>query len=67
MPLSKVYVLFHILRPSNIYVTKYSRLIGVINQTKLIEIERANNKTNGCCINFLTCNCCCNEETLEDD
>ena len=44
MPLTKIYTLFHILKPQNIYVTKYSRLIGVINELHLLhrEIETQN-------------------------
>jgi len=37
MPLNKIYTLFHILKPHNIYVEKYSRLIGVINDFNLIK------------------------------
>jgi len=40
MPLSKIYTLFHILKPENVYVTKYSRLIGVITELHLLEIEK---------------------------
>ncbi|ETO31811.1 CLC-type chloride cHannel family member (clh-4) [Reticulomyxa filosa] len=40
MPLSKIYTLFHILKPQNVYVTKYSRLIGVITELHLLELEK---------------------------
>jgi len=40
MPLSKIYTLFHILKPENVYVTKYSRLIGVITELHLLELEK---------------------------
>ena len=39
MPLTKIYTLFHILKPQNVYVTKYSRLIGVINEVQLLQRE----------------------------
>merc|ERR1712242_500587 len=39
MPLTKIYALFHILKPQNVYVTKYSRLIGVINEIQLLKRE----------------------------
>merc|ERR1712244_165819 len=39
MPLTKIYTLFHILKPQNVYVTKYSRLIGVINEIQLLKRE----------------------------
>ena len=39
MPLTKIYTLFHILKPQNVYVTKYSRLIGVINEIHLLKRE----------------------------
>ena len=39
MPLTKIYTLFHVLKPQNIYVTKYSRLIGVVNELHLLHRE----------------------------
>jgi len=40
MPLTKIYKLFHILRPSKIYVQQQTRLVGAIVEEKLIERER---------------------------
>jgi len=39
MSLIKVYTLFHVLKPENIYVTKYARLIGVIHENDLLTRE----------------------------
>jgi len=39
MSLTKIYALFHVLRPHNIYVTKYGRLIGVIYERDLLARE----------------------------
>ena len=39
MSLTKIYALFHVLRPHNIYVTKYGRLIGVVYERDLLDRE----------------------------
>jgi len=39
MSLTKIYALFHVLRPHNIYVTRYGRLIGVIYERDLLARE----------------------------
>merc|ERR1712129_628273 len=66
MPLTKIYIMFHILKPQNVYVTKYSRLIGVINEMHLLnrefETQRATKKTRICCLKCRRkCRqmCCC--------
>ena len=73
MPLTKIYTLFHILKPQNVYVTKYSRLIGVINEVQLLqrefETQRTSKKARLYCLRCkricanceqLICgNCCC--------
>lgn len=45
MALTKIYTLFHILKPQNVYVTKYSRLIGIINELQLLEREFQHRET----------------------
>merc|ERR1712130_821608 len=54
MPLTKIYIMFHILKPQNVYVTKYSRLIGVINEVHLLnrefETQKATKKPRMCCL-----------------
>merc|ERR1711971_1457943 len=54
MPLTKIYTLFHILKPQNVYVTKYSRLIGVINEVQLLNREFKTQKASK--QNCLKCN-----------
>ena len=63
MPLTKIYTLFHVLKPQNVYVTKYSRLIGVINEVHLLnrefETQRASKKTRMYCLKCKRkCKCC---------
>lgn len=67
MPLTKIYTLFHILKPQNVYVTKYSRLIGVINEVQLLkrefETQRTTKKTKMFCLKCKRkckdCHFCC--------
>ena len=70
MPLTKIYTLFHILKPQNVYVTKYSRLIGVINEVQLLqrefETQRTSKKAKMYCLKcnrmLINCKqiiCCC--------
>jgi len=39
MSLTTIYAIFHVLRPHNIYVTKYGRLIGVVYERDLLARE----------------------------
>lgn len=61
MPLTKIYTLFHVMRPENLYVTKYSRLIGVIHDTDLLTREmRYQTKRQSCwnrCADSVTRGC----------
>lgn len=62
MPLTKIYTLFHILKPQNVYVTKYSRLIGVINEVNLLKREFATQQTaTGARMCALKCNKLCRD------
>ena len=62
MPLTKIYTLFHILKPQNVYVTKYSRLIGVINEVSLLKREFATQQTaKGARMCCLKCNKLCRD------
>jgi len=40
MPITRIYTVFHVLRLGNVYVTKNSRLIGVITEVHLLEMEK---------------------------
>merc|ERR1719356_235100 len=44
MPISQIYVLFHVLHPDKIYVAKRNELVGVIDEQILLERERVERK-----------------------
>merc|ERR1712154_80342 len=44
MPISQIYVLFHVLHPDKIYVAKRNELVGVIDEQILLERERTERK-----------------------
>jgi len=63
MSLTKIYALFHVLRPQNIYVTKFGRLIGVVYEQDLLDIElkiqlRKRYMSRRCCRFFRNLLCC---------
>jgi len=39
MPLTSIYKLYHVLRPENVYVTKFGRLIGTLNEEMMFRDE----------------------------
>eukprot|EP01083_Nonionella_stella_P086186 239262_1 len=49
VPITQIYILFHVLHPDKIYVTKRNELVGVIDEQILLErerLERNGNTTN---------------------
>eukprot|EP01084_Bolivina_argentea_P094565 169995_1 len=44
MPISQIYVLFHVLHPDKIYVAKRNELVGVVDEHILLERERLERK-----------------------
>ena len=44
MPISQIYILFHVLHPDKIYVAKRNQLVGVIDEQILLERERLERK-----------------------
>ena len=44
MPISQIYILFHVLHPDKIYVAKRNELVGVIDEQILLERERLERK-----------------------
>jgi len=77
MPLTSIYKLYHVLRPENVYVTKFGRLIGTLNEEMMFEDEERSRKQIklSSCWRFFCCHDQCDRtderveevELLEDD
>merc|ERR1712060_501910 len=65
MSLIKVYTLFHVMKPENIYVTKYARLIGVIHESDLLSRELEDRVMKRKCLSRLHDLLCCSWRTPE--